>query len=126
MTQRILVAEDELIVAFDLCETVQEAGFEVHGPHAGISEAMLAFQKEKPDLAILDIQLADGISFGFAEMLAQENVPIIFHSGRHTVDEVRARFPHATTLAKPCPPAEMIQTVQQVLQANCQQAPQAS
>ena len=48
MSQRILVAEDELIVAFDLCDTVAEAGFEVVGPHSGISSAMLAFQKESP------------------------------------------------------------------------------
>ena len=117
MTQRILVAEDEMIVAFDLCDTVEEAGYEVEGPHAGISDAMLAFQKEKPALAILDIQLDDGIVFPLAQKLADENVPIIFHSGRHTDDEVQARFPGATTLAKPCPPAQMITVVNQVLEA---------
>lgn len=117
MTQRILVAEDEMIVAFDLCDTVEEAGFEVQGPHAGISDAMLAFQVEKPDLAILDIELDDGIVFPLAQKLAEEDVPIIFHSGRYSVDEVEARFPNAKTLQKPCPPAEMIQTVQSALQA---------
>lgn len=115
MSQRILVAEDEMIVAFDLCDTVEEAGFEVEGPHAGISSAMLAFQKKKPDLAILDISLDDGNVFPLARMLAQENVPIIFHSGRHTSEEVSAHFPTATTLMKPCPPAEILQTVNAVL-----------
>lgn len=117
MSHRILVAEDELIVAFDLCDTVAEAGFEIEGPHAGISDAMLAFQKEKPDLAILDIELDDGIVFPLAQKLADENVPIIFHSGRHSREEVQERFPHAKTLAKPCPPAAMIQAVNQVLEA---------
>lgn len=117
MTHRILVAEDELIVAFDLCDTVEEAGFQVEGPHAGISGAMLAFQKEKPDLAILDVELDDGIVFPLAQKLAAEDVPIIFHSGRHTSDEVRERFPDAITLAKPCPPTMMLQTVNEVLQA---------
>ena len=115
MTQRVLVAEDELIVAFDLCDTVAEAGFEVEGPHAGISSAMLAFQKEKPDLAILDISLDDGIVFPLAEKLKAENVPIIFHSGRHGEDEVTQRFPDATTLKKPCPPAAMIEAVNSAL-----------
>jgi DNA-binding response OmpR family regulator len=111
MTQNILVAEDEMIVGFDLCDTVEEAGYRVEGPHSGISSAMLAFQKQKPDLAILDIQLDDGMVFEFAEKLAQENVPIIFHSGRHTRDEIAARFPGARTLEKPCPPAEVIEAV---------------
>jgi DNA-binding response OmpR family regulator len=115
MTQRILVAEDELIIAFDLCDTVAEAGYEVEGPHAGISSAMLAFQKEKPDLAILDISLDDGDVFAFAQTMAAEDVPIIFHSGRLTREEVEARFPSATTLTKPCPPTEMIEAVNRVL-----------
>lgn len=118
MSQRILVAEDELIVGVDLCDTVEEAGFQVEGPHAGISSAMLAFQKEKPDLAILDIQLDDGVVYPLAKKLADENVPIIFHSGRHTHAEVEEHFPTATTLAKPCPPSAMIEAVTSVLEAT--------
>jgi len=115
MTQNILVAEDEMIVAFDLRDTVEEAGYRVEGPHAGISSAMLAFQKEKPDLAILDIQLDDGMVFEFAAKLAEQDVPIIFHSGRHTREEIARRFPDARTLEKPCPPAEVIEAVNDVL-----------
>ncbi len=118
MAHRILVAEDELITAFDLCDTVEEAGFEVEGPHSGISSAMLAFQKEKPDLAILDITLNDGVVFPLAQKLADEKVPIIFHSGRHSADEVKAQFPSAVTLSKPCPPTAMLQAVSTVLQPD--------
>ncbi|QUL38192.1 response regulator [Erythrobacter sp. JK5] len=117
MSGRILVAEDEMIIGIDLCDTVAEAGFSVEGPHSGISSAMLAFQKEKPDLAILDIQLDDGIVFPLAQKLAAENVPIIFHSGRHSRAEVEAHFPTATTLEKPCPPAAMLDAVNEVLAA---------
>ena len=116
MTQTILVAEDEMIVAFDLCDTVEEAGYQVEGPHAGISSAMLAFQKEKPDLALLDISLHDGNVFPLAQKLADENVPIIFHSGRHTREEVEQHFPTATTLEKPCPPAQVIEAVNSALE----------
>ncbi len=42
MALRILIAEDEFITAFDLCDTFEEAGYEVEGPHAGICSAMLA------------------------------------------------------------------------------------
>ena len=116
MSQRILVAEDEMVIAFDLCDTVEEAGFEVEGPHAGISSAMLAFQQAKPDLAILDISLHDGNVFPLARKLADEDVPIIFHSGRHSREEVEAQFPNALTLLKPCPPADMLRAVNDVLE----------
>ena len=115
MSQRILVAEDEMVVALDLCDTVEEAGFEVEGPHAGISSAMLAFQKEKPDLAILDISLNDGNVFPLAQKFAAEDVPIIFHSDRDTREEIEALFPAATTLMKPCPPAEMLRALNDAL-----------
>ncbi|MEM6908233.1 MAG: response regulator [Pseudomonadota bacterium] len=115
MASRILVAEDEFITGFDLCDTVAEAGYEVEGPHTGISSAMLAFQKEKPDVAILDVQLADGMVYPLAQRLAEEDVPIIFHSGQHSREEVEERFPEAKTLAKPCPPADMIEALQRVL-----------
>ena len=50
---RVLVAEDELIVGYDLCDTVAEAGYLVEGPFDDLSSAMLAYQKMKPDVAIL-------------------------------------------------------------------------
>ncbi len=116
MSQRILVAEDEMVIAFDLCDTVEEAGFEVEGPHAGISSAMLAFQKEKPALAILDVNLSDGSAFGLAEKLTKEDIPVIFHSGQHSSDEVAKRFPGSIALEKPCPPSAMIKAVNDVLE----------
>ena len=116
MTQpNILVAEDEPIIAIDLCDTVEEAGYGVDGPYRDTSAAMLAFQKDKPDVAILDVQLNDGTVFGLAEKLAQENVPIIFHSGNYTHDDVVKKFPNATTLQKPCPPSEMLAAVNGIL-----------
>lgn len=111
----ILVAEDEAIVAHDLCDTVEEAGYIVEGPFHDPSSAMLAFQKQKPDVAILDINLAGGTAYSLAERMMAEDVPVIFHSGMVTSDEVQALYPKASALAKPCPPSVIIDTVQQAL-----------
>ena len=113
----ILVAEDERIVAFDLCDTIEEAGYEISGPHPDISSAMLAYQKAKPDLAILDVHLDDGNVFPLAEQLMAEDIPVIFHSGQYAPGDVNERFPHAAALSKPCPPASVIATVQEALAA---------
>lgn len=115
MGLRILVAEDEFVTAFDLCDTFEEAGYEVEGPHAGISSAMLACQKGKPDCALLDIELADGLTYELAQKLLDENIPVILHSERDAVGALAARFPQATTLAKPCPPAELLSAVSRML-----------
>ncbi|MEM1051757.1 MAG: response regulator [Pseudomonadota bacterium] len=108
MSRKILIAEDEMIVAHDLCETVEEAGFQVEGPHSGISSAMLAFQKEKPDAAILDVELSDGNVFNFARTLKAENIPVIFHSGSLSKSEITDQFPEAIVRMKPCPPTSML------------------
>ena len=113
---RVLVAEDEMIVGYDLCATVSEAGYIVEGPFDDLSSAMLAYQKSKPDIAILDIQLGDGIVYPLAEQMMAEDVPVIFHSGQITPAEVATRFPKAQALSKPCPPAAVIDSVQRAAQ----------
>jgi len=117
MSRRILIAEDEMIVAHDLCETVEEVGFQVEGPHSGISSAMLAFQKEKPDAAILDVELSDGNVFAFARTLKAENIPVIFHSGSLSKTEIKNKFPEAIVQMKPCPPNRMLDAVGKALAA---------
>ncbi|WP_247713253.1 response regulator [Qipengyuania polymorpha] len=115
---RVLVAEDEMIIGHDLCDTVSEAGYIVEGPFDDLSSAMLAYQKTKPDIAILDVQLGDGIVYPLAEQMMAEDVPVIFHSGQLTPEEVGRRFPKAQALSKPCPPAEVIHSVQRAAAHN--------
>ncbi len=122
MSWRILGAEDEFVTAFDLCDTFEEAGYEVEGPHAGISSAMLACQKLKPDLAILDIELVDGLTFELAQKLIDDDVPVILHSDRAAAEGLAARFPRATMVAKPCPPADLLGVVSRVLTPCCDPA----
>ncbi len=114
----ILVAEDEPIVAHDLCDTVEEGGFIVEGPFDDVRSATLAFERQKPDLAILDINLAGDSAFTLAEKMMAQDVPVIFHSGEITSDEVHALYPNAAALAKPCPPAVILDTLHQALDAG--------
>ena len=115
----VLVAEDEPIVAYDVCETVEGAGYTVNGPFDDPSSALLSAQTDRPDLAILDIKLLGGATaYTLAEKLMAEDIPVIFHSGQVTAKEVQARFPKASALSKPCPPNVIIDTVNQALNPN--------
>ncbi|MXO74274.1 response regulator [Altererythrobacter aerius] len=111
----MLVAEDEMIIGVDLRHTVEEAGYEVAGPYDTTQSACDAVDRRTPDLAILDVRLEDGEVFPLAEKLQAANVPIIFHSGEVSPDEVSRRFPDALALAKPCPPNRIIATMREAL-----------
>jgi DNA-binding response OmpR family regulator len=115
--QCVLVAEDELIIGVDLCDTVKEAGFEVEGPYDTASSAIDALERRTPDLAILDVRLDDGEVYSLADKLMAANVPVIFHSGQISPGEVNHRYPHAHALAKPCPPNQIIETMREALAA---------
>jgi len=111
----VLVVEDEFIIALDLSETVQDLGYQVEGPFAATENALEAIQDQLPDIAILDVYTADGEVFPVADALTSKGVPIIFHSGHVTPNEVRERYPDAIACSKPCPPSKMIDMMQQAV-----------
>lgn len=115
--QCVLVAEDEMIIGVDLCDTVEEAGFDVEGPFDTAQSAIDSLSRRTPDLAILDINLEDGEVFPLAEQLMAQNVPVIFHSGKVNPQEVFDRYPDAHALSKPCPPDQIIATMREALAA---------
>jgi two-component system, response regulator PdtaR len=113
---KILVVEDEFIIALDLSETVQDLGYELEGPFEANREAFEALEDEGlPDAAILDVFTADGEVYPLADRLVEAGVPIVFHSGHVTPDEVRARYPDAVACAKPCPPDRLIGALQEAV-----------
>ena len=57
---RILIVEDEILIAFELESLLQDAGYEPVGIAATSREALTLAQDLSPDLALVDIHLADG------------------------------------------------------------------
>src|SRR3954447_18366832 len=79
--RRILVVEDEALIAMDLERIVRNAGCEVLGPVGRAEEALRLAAEERLDAAILDIELADGDSFAVADALARRRGPSVFVTG---------------------------------------------
>lgn len=77
---RVLVIEDEPLIALDLAEIVESLGHTVTGVARTASEAVAASERETPGLVLADIQLADGSSGldAVREILARFEVPVIF------------------------------------------------
>lgn len=57
---KVLIAEDELMIADLLEETLTESGYEVCGIARTVDEAVALAKLHKPDLAVLDVRLAQG------------------------------------------------------------------
>ena len=81
LTGKVMIIEDETIIAMDLKGIVQAMGHEVTGVARTHSAAVELAQRERPDLILADIQLADGSSGIDAvnELLAEMgDLPVIF------------------------------------------------
>jgi DNA-binding NtrC family response regulator len=113
---KVLIVEDEFIIALDLSETVKDLGYALDGPYADKENAFVAIDRGLPDCAILDVYTGDGEVFPLADALADAGVPIIFHSGHLTPDEMQRRYPQALACSKPCPPDHIIDLLQAALE----------
>jgi DNA-binding response OmpR family regulator len=99
----ILLVEDEMIIAFDLTDRLEDGGFQVDGPYPSVERALGAIERRRPDGAVLDVQLTDGPVFPVADRLTELGVPIVFHSGHANPEDLRGRYPSANVCTKPCP-----------------------
>lgn len=118
MAPTVLLVEDELFVALDLQDTIEEAGFSVDGPYISVASALSALGGALPNCAILDVQLADGEVYPVAEVLVTAGVPFIFHSGHADASMLVERFPSAIVCSKPCSPAQLRDTLKRVAKGD--------
>jgi DNA-binding response OmpR family regulator len=79
---RILIIEDEALVALEMESILSDAGYEVVGVADDQSSAMAAVDRSTPDLALVDIQLANRSSgFHVAAELSKRGVCCLFVTG---------------------------------------------
>ncbi|MEI9929995.1 MAG: response regulator [Rhizomicrobium sp.] len=80
LASRVLIIEDEMIIALDLENLVTELGHTMIGVATTRQEAVALANEHRPDLILADIQLADGSSGidAVTEILGEQNLPVIF------------------------------------------------
>ena len=97
---RILVAEDEPLVAMNLSKSLAELGFSVVGPYSTLAKAATAAVETEVDAALLDVNLNGETVYPVAEILASKNVPFAFITGYGT-EALRGKYANAPVLEKP-------------------------
>lgn len=100
MGRRILVVEDEPLIAEMLREWILELGGKVAGPAATNEAALAILENESVDGAILDISVLDGHTYEVARILQQRGVPFVFATG-HETQSIDRQFQSAPALQKP-------------------------
>ncbi len=107
----VLVVEDEYLLAECLSDLLQERGAVVLGPASSVESAIsLLAQGQRPDVALLDVNVGGTAIDPVADQLAQWNVPFMFTSGydRDLIPPRHAQAPHC---AKPFEPAQLMRSL---------------
>jgi PAS domain S-box-containing protein len=97
---RILLVEDEILVAMMMRDILTELGFSVNGPFSRLSEAMVAAVHDDIDAGIIDINLGGEFVYPVADVLAARKIPFVFVTG-YGVESIDGRFGDVPIIKKP-------------------------
>jgi DNA-binding NarL/FixJ family response regulator len=97
---RVLLAEDELLLANALADDLNLVGFSIIGPFTSLGAAMEASRCEPFDLAILDIDLNGELVYPLADDLERRGIPFMFVTSCGSA-EIPERFRTSPRVAKP-------------------------
>ena len=104
-----------MFIGLELSMIVEEAGFAPIGPANDLDTARALLESERPDAAILDINLGANItSAPVAEALTALNVPFVYVSG-YGPGFVKENMPPAPLLSKPVNPERVVDEIRRVL-----------
>ena len=98
---RVLVVEDELLIALALEDMLQGFGCKVVGPCSNLSAAERAIRSEAIDAALLDVNVRGELVYPIAAMLAERGIPSILCSGYAASNIIPDAFKHMPQIAKP-------------------------
>ncbi|WP_084698550.1 response regulator [Muricoccus aerilatus] len=122
--RRILVAEDECLIAMLIEDCLRQAGAEVVGPAASAEDALRLLTKVGAegtlDAAVLDVRLGDGSVLPVADKLTALGVPFVFATGYEAPE--LGRYTAAPVLLKPISTGNLMTTLADLVRAPCSSA----
>ncbi|PSC02680.1 hypothetical protein SLNSH_22725 [Alsobacter soli] len=116
---RVLVLEDQYLLAMQVEEDLQSKGAQVVGPVATASEALELIESTEIDAAVLNVRLKNGTSFAVADELLRRGVPFVFVTAfeQQMLPETYVSIPHLT---KPLKPTELVTALLALVSANAE------
>ena len=122
--RKVLVAEDQYVIALDLSEALERSGVEVLGPVATLDAGLCVLHRNN-DIAgaVLDVTLQGSVVYPLAEALRRRGVPFVFSTG-HRRDAIALAFRDTVCCEKPLPAEKVVRALQAEM-ARLLQAPLA-
>ena len=114
---RILIVEDEPLIAFEVEQTLTEAGFAVVGVAARLDEALAMVEDGALDAAVLDANLNRVSAAPVAIALTARGLPFVVTTG-YTREQLPEGFEAGTLIEKPCLPDQIVEALNAALQAR--------
>lgn len=116
---KILLVEDEFIIALALAEELQAHGFEVAGPYTDAEEAAASLGTDNPDAAFLDVNLGHGrTSYALGLTLLERGTPFVFLTGYSEFAPEDQRLAGVKKIGKPLSESRMIAEAERLVERN--------
>jgi CheY-like chemotaxis protein len=112
---RVLVVEDESLIAELIADVLETAGCSILGPFPQLTEALQAAEAEHFDTALLDIDLGGSHSYPIADALARRNLPFAFLTG-HGRGGLPAQYSKRPIVGKPFTSKDILDTLARALE----------
>ena len=114
--RRVLLAEDELMLALDVEVALQDEGAEVIGPIDDLATGLALLDRELAlDAAVLDIDLHGEDVFPLAKRLRERGVPFLFHTGHGDRAALARHFAGVPVCTKPVLSERLVDAVKGLL-----------
>ncbi len=115
-TPRVLVVEDNYLMAEVICDFVRACGLQPVGPASTVDGGVRLARDEEIDAAVLDINLQGKLCFPICSALAQKHVPFVFLSGYATSLLIPNEFRAVRHVEKPFVPEEFESILQDLVE----------
>lgn len=112
--QRVLVVEDDPIIGMDIADILEARGATVIGPFTTVASALKAI-REKPDVAMLDVNLGQETTDAIALHLSELAIPFLILSGQIDSSDLGTAFKGAAILSKPYKEQDLVSHLNRVM-----------
>ncbi len=113
---RVLIVEDEFLLAMSLEDDLRSAGCAPIGPFANLADATQATRREEFDLAILDVNLNGQVVYPLAEELLSRAKPFVLLTG-YGAESLPHHFRSLPRLSKPYDLTNLVKEIGRALPA---------
>ena len=104
----VLIAEDNMYIALDLSNAVEDMDGKVVGPASTVAEALQLLERHQVAAAILDCQLGEHDTASLAQILTERRVPFVIHTANPVPGVISALRPDIPVLLKPIQPQAVL------------------